>query len=156
MGVSGSGKTTIGRMLAESLDWTFIDADDFHSAANIEKMRQSIPLDAEDRKPWLDALIARLNRDPQGQLVLACSALTRAIRARLHAETQVEVLFVYLKADYAQLHARLLERTGHFAKAGLLASQFATLEEPEDALVIDADDTPELLCARIRAQLASR
>jgi gluconokinase len=153
MGVSGSGKTTVGRLLAQRLAWTFLDADDFHPAANIEKMRQSIPLTDADRKPWLDALIARLNQEPQVHNVLACSALTHAIRQRLNQETKAPCRFVYLKADYAVLYERLANRRDHFAKPGLLESQLATLEVPDDALVVDAEQPPESICDRIVAEL---
>lgn len=153
MGVSGSGKTTVGRALAAALGWAFSDADDYHSLVNVEKMRQSIALTTADRGPWLDALIARLNQEPRGRLVLACSALTRAIRQRFRDEVRAPVVFVYLKLDRARLERRLLARQGHFAKAGLLASQLATLEEPHNALVIDAEAAPDVVTARVCAQL---
>jgi gluconokinase len=154
MGVSGCGKSTVGSELAARLGWTFLDADDFHSPANIEKMRRALPLDADDRRPWIDALIARLNSEPQAPAVLACSALTREIRARFRTEIHAKVEFVYLKADYARLYERLTERQHHFAKVGLLASQFETLQEPECALIIAADQAPEAICEHICERLA--
>jgi len=155
-GVSGSGKSTIGRALADAFGWTFLEADDFHPASNIEKMRRSVALSDDDRVPWLNAMIARLQQSPEGHVVLACSALTRAIRARFRNEAPAEVVFVYLEAARARLRQRLIERQGHFAKAGLLASQLETLEEPTDALTFDSDDAPEAVCSRICAQLAER
>lgn len=156
MGVAGCGKSTVGRALADSLGWTFLEADDFHPASNIDKMRRSEALSDEDRVPWLNAMIARLKQSPEGRVVLACSALTRAIRARFRNETPAEVVFVYIKVDRARLLQRLLERKGHFAQASLLASQLATLEEPVDALTVDSDETPAALCSRIRERLAER
>jgi gluconokinase len=160
MGVSGSGKTTVGSALAQQIGATFLDADAFHSAANIEKMRQSIPLTAADRAPWIDAMVARLNQNAPAQQVLACSALTREIRARFRAETQAPVVFVYLRVEYAKLHERLIQRTGHYATVGLLASQLETLEEPQesdgDALVFAAESTPEVLAQHIAERLARK
>jgi gluconokinase len=118
-------------------------------------MRRSIGLTVADRAPWLDALIARLNQQPEGGLVLACSALTRAIRERFRTETRAKVVIIYLKTDHTRLLRRLTERTGHFASAGLLASQLETLEEPAAALIVDADQPPEVVCQRIREQLAA-
>ena len=154
MGVSGSGKTTISRLLADALGWTFIDADDFHSSSNVEKMRRGIPLTEDDRKPRLDALIARLNGAPDTRIVLACSALTHAIRQRFREETSSEVVFVYLAVNAAQLRKRLIERKGHYAKVDLLESQLATLEEPHDAIVVHADGTVEETCQQAREKLA--
>lgn len=153
MGVSGSGKTTVGQLVAQALACPFLDADDFHSAAAIEKMRRSEALTAEDRAPWIDAIVAGLNAHSEPRLVLACSALTRAIRARLRSETQAQVRFIYLRLDAATLRARLTQRTGHFAKAGLLESQLDTLEEPHDAVVIDGAAAPELRSERVLAEL---
>lgn len=158
MGVSGSGKSTVGRLVADGLASRFLDADDFHSADAIEKMRQSVPLTADDRKPWIDSLVARLNAEPDDTIVLACSALTHAIRQRFRAEVHASVTFVYLKLAYAQLATRLRQRTGHYAKEGLLESQMDTLEEPHpsaDAIIIDVrtDETPAEVSARALTQL---
>ena len=130
-GVSGAGKTTVGKLLAQELGWQFLEADDFHSAANIEKMRSGRPLTDEDRWPWLDRL-----RDQIEQLlsagenaVLACSALKRAYRDRLRVSDEVK--FVFLRGDYALVEKQLRSRRGHFMNAGLLQSQFDELEEPQ-------------------------
>ena len=137
MGVSGCGKTTIGRALAQALGWPFLDADDFHPAANVAKMRAGTPLADDDRWPWLDRLAAEMTainaRD--GHAVLGCSALKAAYRDRLARAGDVR--FVYLKGDRATIDLRLAARAGHFMPPALLTSQFATLEEPADAIVVD-------------------
>jgi gluconokinase len=153
MGVAGAGKTTVGRLLAEELGWDFQDADDYHSAANVEKMRSGIPLDDADRAPWLEALrtliLDWIAAGKNG--VLACSALKRAYRARL--QVTPEVRFVYLKVTNAQLRQRLRARHGHYMTEQMLASQLVALEEPENALTIDADGPPETIVSKIRAAL---
>jgi gluconokinase len=137
MGVTGSGKTTVGTLLAKRLGWEFADADDFHSAANKDKMHRGIPLTDADRWPWLDAIHAKLvqvtaeNRN----LVLACSALKQVYRERLFSSLPVRL--VYLKGDCDFIAQRLRARKGHFADEHILAGQFADLEEPSDAIVID-------------------
>ncbi len=138
MGVCGCGKTTIGRGVAEALGWSFLDADDFHPPANVAKMASGIPLTDEDRWPWLDRLrdeLAAVNRRGE-HAVLACSALKRAYRARLAAAGDVR--FVYLKGDRETIAGRLGSREGHYMPASLLDSQLAALEEPDDALVVNA------------------
>jgi gluconokinase len=155
MGVAGSGKTTIGRMLAEDLNWSFHDADDFHPPENVRKMGQGIPLTDVDRQPWLEA-IAALSRDllMAGQpAVITCSALKRTYRQVLCVDPD-QIQFVYLKADYAILLRRLHERKDHFMKPEMLRSQFETLEEPHDALIVDADRTPEVIIQDIKQRLA--
>lgn len=153
MGVTGSGKTTIGRMLAEQLGWQFADADEFHPAANVEKMRQGMALDDDDRRPWLERLRAEIiNWIAQGDnVVLACSALKRSYRALLDAAPQVR--FVYLKGSAQLIGERLSARHGHFAGAQILPGQFADLEEPEDSLTIDIAATPLEIVREIRAGL---
>jgi gluconokinase len=142
MGVTGSGKTTLGKLLAQRLGWLFLDADDFHPAENIEKMQRGIPLSDEDREPWLTAIHAELlecaakNKDA----VLACSALKQSYRKRLGAG--VELRICYLKATYQEIALRLQSRTGHFAGEGILAGQFADLEEPRDALLLRVSEPP--------------
>ena len=150
MGVVGSGKTTVGRLLAHQLGWEFTDADHFHPAANIEKISQGIPLGDEDRQPWLDrlreAILGWIARDRN--VVLACSALKRAYRKTLDAGP--EVRFVYLKGSAALIAERLRSRHGHFAGEQILASQLADLEEPEGALTVDIAATPAQIVDKIR------
>ena len=138
MGVSGSGKTVVGTRLAEKLSYEFLDADNFHPPANIEKMKHGIPLTDEDRLPWLQNLHGELNfRLTQGKsAILACSALKETYRTVL-AENLPQVRFVYLHVDKATLAERLQKRAGHFFPKELLESQLATLEAPHDALVVE-------------------
>ena len=154
MGVSGSGKTTIGERLAQALSWPFYDGDQFHPPANVAKMQQGIPLTDEDRWPWLQALRMHIETCiHQGvSAVLTCSALKQAYRKQLIID-EAEVNLVYLKGDYDLIHERLAQRQGHFMPPGLLASQFATLEEPEQGIVVDIGPPPETIVALIRQQL---
>jgi gluconokinase len=139
MGVSGSGKTTIGKQSAERLGWIFLDADDFHPAANIEKMKHGIPLNDDDRKPWLQRLHLELQeRLANGQsVILACSALKESYRSTLRDHLP-QIRFVYLDIDAETIRSRLEHRAGHFFPKELLESQLATLEKPKDAIVVDA------------------
>jgi gluconokinase len=150
MGVTGAGKTTTGRLLANELGWEFADADDFHSAANKKKMSQGIALDDADREPWLEAIRAAMSQwlAAQRNVVLACSALKRSYRERLAISPEVK--FVYLKGSYEFIYQRLLSRHGHFATEKILSSQFEALEEPEDAIVVDVTKTPEESVSEIR------
>jgi gluconokinase len=154
MGTTGAGKTTIGTMLAAQLNWQFADADTFHPPANIEKMSHGIPLNDADRAPWLEAMRkAILEWIAAGKnVVLACSALKRAYREELRPSPEVGI--VYLKGDYALFAERIRHRHGHFAGEGILAGQFADLEEPTDAITIDAAQSPEEIVAEIRKRLA--
>lgn len=151
MGVSGSGKTTVGRLLAEKLGWTFLDADDFHPAANVEKMRRGEPLTDEDRHPWLATLRLRMDvACERGEdVVLACSALKHAYQEYLRADEPDSVRYVYLEGSEELIARRLAERRGHFMPAKLLHSQFETLEPPEDAVRIDVAPSPEVIVERI-------
>lgn len=154
MGVSGAGKTRIGRELAHALGWAFLDADDFHPQINVAKMRGGVPLETSDRAVWLDALTSALASLERGgaDAVMACSALRREFRETL-ANALTSVVFVYLKADAALVRERVAGRDDHFMPASLVDSQFATLEEPDDALVIDASMTPEAIVREIARQL---
>lgn len=149
MGVQGAGKTTIGSLLARELSFEFADADDFHSAVNIEKMRQGIPLTDADREPWLSALhhaIAQWLTDKRN-VVLACSALKDSYRDRLLVSSEVKL--VYLKASWGVILSRLKLRSGHYAGENLLHSQFADLEEPTNALIVDASLRPGQIVGEI-------
>jgi gluconokinase len=155
-GVSGAGKTTVGKLLARELGWHFLEADDFHSASNIEKMRNGHPLTDEDRWPWLDSLRKQIERLLSGaeNAVLACSALKRAYRDRLHVSDKVK--FVFLRGDHALVEKQLRSRRGHFMTAALLQSQFDDLEKPqpgENVLTIKLGRTPEEIVERIKAKL---
>lgn len=153
MGVAGVGKTTIGSALAKQLGYAFEDADAYHSAANIEKMSHGIPLTDADRIPWLETMHAMLleYQVAEKSVVLACSALKDSYRAILGKELQV--VWVYLKASPEVIRERIEDRHGHYAKENLLQSQFETLEEPTDAMIVDASPTPEQIVASILARL---
>jgi gluconokinase len=153
MGATGAGKTTIGTILAAQLNWQFADADAFHPLANIEKMSKGIPLTDADRAPWLEAMRkAILEWIAAGKnVVLACSALKRAYREDLRVSPEVKI--IYLKGNYALFAERIRHRHGHFAGEQILAGQFADLEEPEDAITIDAALPPQQIVAEIRKQL---
>lgn len=155
IGVAGSGKTTVGKVLAERLGWRFYDGDDFHSAQNRDKMRRGEPLTEEDRQPWLQELhelIIRCEREGENA-VLACSALKQAYRERLTAGSR-EVRLVYLKGPRDLIARRLAARHGHFFNPALLQSQFEAFEEPSDALAVCIAGTPEHTADAIVAGLA--
>jgi gluconokinase len=153
MGVVGSGKTTVGRFLAEQLAWEFADADDFHPPSNVERIRQGISLNDDDRKPWLDSLRSAITAwiADHRNVVLACSALKRSYRQELAAGP--EVRFVYLKGSAALIAQRLRARQGHFAGEQILASQFADLEEPQDAVAAEIVLPPKQIVTEIRKKL---
>jgi carbohydrate kinase (thermoresistant glucokinase family) len=143
MGVAGSGKTTIGSLLAHDLGWEFYDADDFHSESNRAKMSEGVALTDEDRAGWLLTLKELIVRNIHQNVsaVLACSALKDSYRNMLKVDEQVK--FIYLYGTYEQIKKRLKDRTGHFMSAGMLDSQFQTLEEPQNELTIDISHTPQ-------------
>ena len=147
MGVSGSGKTSVGRSLADHFGWDFYDADEFHPPENIAKMANGIPLDDADRVPWLAALhhliASSLNEHRPG--VLACSALKERYRQQLLDGNQ-GVQLIYLKGSYDLIWSRMEERTDHYMKPHMLKSQFAALEEPANALTTDiSGSVPEIV-----------
>ena len=152
MGVSGSGKSTIGKMLASELNWEFFDADDFHPSANIEKMRQGIPLTDADRMPWLltlqDAIASILQQDRNA--VLACSALKSSYREiMLHNCDRSQIRLVYLKGSFQLIQERLKQRQNHYMSPDLLQSQFDILEEPEDAICVDISQPMDAIAQQI-------
>jgi carbohydrate kinase (thermoresistant glucokinase family) len=155
-GVSGAGKTTVGELLARELGWHFYEADDFHSQANIEKMRRGAPLTDDDRWPWLENLRELIKRcvAANENAVLACSALKRMYRKHLRVSPDVKLVF--LRGEYALINEQLRHRRGHFMNPGLLRSQFADLEEPqqdEEALTIELGRPPQELVNEIKKNL---
>jgi gluconokinase len=157
MGVSGSGKTTVGVLLAGRLHWELADADSFHSAANMQKMRSAIPLTDEDRWPWLHAIAAWIDETRRGgrRGIVTCSALKRSYRDIL-IDGRRDVRLVYLKGDKELIEQRLAKRHGHFMPAVLLQSQFDTLEEPgpdENPIVVSVAAKPEAIAAQVIAAL---
>ena len=153
MGVTGSGKTTVGTVLAQQLGWEFADADDFHPSANVAKMKAGIPLDDADRAPWLASLRQVIEQwiAKRQNVVLACSALKKNYRDELAVDR--EVRFVYLKGSYDLIYQRLKQRHGHFASEKILAGQFADLQEPDDTLTVKIDQPVEEIVAEIRRGL---
>jgi gluconokinase len=152
MGAAGAGKTTVGRRLSEELRWAFLDGDAVHPPGNIAKISSGVPLSDDDRRPWLDALrrsIAEwIEQDCDG--IVTCSLLKQAHRAAVLTGLGPEVKLVYLRASREVLEARLTTRTGHFAGGAILNSQLSDLEEPTDALVLDASQPPDQLVYIIR------
>jgi len=153
MGTTGAGKTTVGKLLAHKLNWIFLDADDFHPAANIEKMKHGMPLTDADRAPWLAAIHAELARQSAAvkNCVLACSALKESYRETIGAGLAMKI--VYLKGTYEEMRAHILARHGHFAGEGILSGQFRDLEEPSDALVISVHHMPKEIVEEVCCEL---
>lgn len=153
MGVAGAGKTTVGSLLARELHWKFADGDDFHPPENVMKMRAGIPLTDADRAPWLQTLRNLIAGwlEQRKDAVLACSALKQSYRDILHVNEQVR--FVYLKGHRDVFAQRLRERHDHYMKEQMLDSQLQTLEPPGNALIVDANATPEKIVREIRIQL---
>jgi gluconokinase len=155
-GVSGVGKTTIGKLLAHALGWKFIEGDDFHPAANIEKMKCGEALNDDDRQPWLASLREQIEQSiaANEHAVLACSALKKEYRDQLRVKADVR--FVYLRGSRDRIGEQLKQRRGHFFDPKLLDSQFADLEEPdagEDSLIVDIVGAPEKIVDRIKSSL---
>lgn len=157
MGVSGSGKTTVGELLAERLGWDFVEGDEYHAPAHVAQMEAGVPLSDDDRQPWLQQLrrliVDRLSAGES--LVLTCSALKQSYRDLMVAGDP-RVLVVYLQGDAETIGSRMVERKGHFMKAPMLASQFEVLEEPEDAITVDAGNSPDEIADQAIVGLEAR
>ncbi|WP_367387846.1 gluconokinase [Lewinella sp. LCG006] len=151
MGVSGSGKSTIAQALSTRTQLPFFDADDFHPAANIAKMAAGQALNDDDRQPWLETLNALLKQQTQNGegAILACSALKASYRHTLEKDLDTPPFLVYLKGSPELIAARMQARTGHFMPPALLASQFAALEEPQDALLVTIDQSIDQIVTHI-------
>ncbi|HET7617285.1 MAG TPA: gluconokinase [Vicinamibacterales bacterium] len=156
MGVAGSGKTTVGEKLADALGAAFLDADALHPAENIDKMARGIPLDDEDRAPWLERVHARVRAAfaEKTTIVVACSALKQRYRDQIAGG--IPITWVYLRGSRALVQDRLAHRQGHFMPATLLDSQFRDLEEPHDAIDVDISLSPDAIVQRILAELPAR
>jgi gluconokinase len=157
MGVAGSGKSTVGSALAAGLGWPFFDGDDFHPDANRKKIAAGQPLTDADREPWLDELHRLLAKEMEARhsVVLACSALKEGYRERLRGGI-FQIQFVYLKGDFDLIRVRLAARPDHFMKPGMLESQFADLEEPRDAIVLDIGQSVGKMVDRIEQQIRNQ
>jgi gluconokinase len=155
MGVSGSGKTTVGALLAAKLHWQFADADAFHPPSNVQKMKRGEPLTDEDRHPWLQSLREHIDAacEANKNFVLACSALKHEYRDYLRADQPACVHFVYLEGSEDLIRHRLANRAGHFMPPSLLHSQFESLEPPHHALRVDITPAPEVIVEQIIQRL---
>jgi len=158
MGVSGSGKSTVGRALADALGWSFIEGDQFHSKDNVAKMAAGNPLSDDDRVAWLDALKAEMEKvlKEGNGAVVACSALKANYRARLKIDDRVQ--FVFLNISFAEAKRRLQKRKGHFMPVSLIESQFEILEQPEfdESINVDAQQSPDQIVNEVYAKLQNR
>ena len=154
MGVSGSGKSSVGELLAKSLHWEFSDGDSFHSSANVDKMRHGIPLTDADRMPWLQDIQAAIKDwlQENKNVVLVCSALKESYRQMLLVDKE-QMKMVYLKGSFELIEQRLRSRSHHYMLLDLLQSQFDTLEEPTDAIKVDISEPPEVIVQHIIASL---
>jgi len=154
MGVSGCGKTSVGQALSASTGWPFFDGDDFHPQANVDKMARGIPLDDTDRQPWLEALhnLIAEHLSQEQSLIVACSALKASYRVILRGELE-NVRFVHLDGSFDLIYARMQRRSGHYMKAGMLRSQFETLEPPEEALEVSIEQPVSEIIDKIVATI---
>ena len=155
MGVTGAGKTTVGRALADELRWLYLEADEFHSEENVAKMARGEPLTDDDRWPWLASIAKRLRalHDAGTPAVLACSALRHAYRKALRS-SGADLRFVFLDVDRETARRRVADRRGHYMPPSLVDSQFEALETPRDALVVNASRPVEQIVSAVRAELA--
>ena len=149
MGVSGTGKTTIGNLLAKALEIPFFDGDDFHPQVNVDKMASGQALDDNDRYDWLAALNQLAINNKTKGAVIACSALKEKYRVQLSSKIEMETVFIYLKGTFAEIKSRLDSREGHFMTSALLKSQFETLEPPTEAITISILKTPKQIIKEI-------
>jgi len=154
MGVSGTGKTTIGKLLSKEMDIPFFDGDDFHPASNIAKMAAGQPLNDEDRHDWLLALNQLLMNNRNTGAIVACSALKKSYRTILRNSLGKNLHFIYLKGSFDEVKSRLEQRKGHFMPLELLRSQFDTLEEPKNAISLSIMETPEKMVNEIIERLS--
>ena len=154
MGVSGSGKTTVGQQLSEDLGWSYFDGDDFHSIKSIAKMSNGIPITDEDRSVWLSQIRQQLTEwiKTKKNAVISCSALKQQYRQQLLIDSDI-IKFVYLKGSKELINRRLQSRVGHFMKADLLASQLNVLEEPDNIPTFDIANSPQQISIQIQNQL---
>ena len=154
-GVSGVGKTTIGKLLSENMGWTFYEGDDYHTDVNLAKMRNGTPLTDDDRWPWLDALRTKISEIVlhEKDAVLSCSALKESYRMRLGSGLK-DIVFVYLRGDYQLVLKRISARVGHFMSADLLVSQYSDLEEPQNGIIVDAALEPMAIINYLKRALS--
>jgi len=155
MGVSGCGKSTIGKLLAEELSIPFFDGDDYHTATNIQKMSEGIPLDDNDRHGWLMALNLLAKKHLVHGCVIACSALKEKYRETLRKDIEDQVCLIYLEGSIEEIQERLAHRKGHFMPTALLESQFDILETPKEAITVSIALTPLELVEKIKTQLTT-
>ena len=153
MGVSGCGKTEVGKLLSEKLGYPFFDGDDYHPASNIEKMSSGKPLDDEDRKGWLLALNQLARQHRKNGAIIACSALKKNYRSLLRAGMGNCMGFVYLEGSFELIQSRLEKRKGHFMTSRLLQSQFDTLEAPTKEITVSIEHTPKKIVQDILKQV---
>ena len=149
MGVSGSGKTTIGNLLSKRTNIPFFDGDDFHPEVNVKKMADGIPLTNQDRVDWIRVISDLMNNSAAEHKILACSALNRFIRSLIINGIKETCYFVFLKGDYDLIKDRMDKRETHYMKSGMLTSQYKALEAPENALTVDVDNSPDRICDEI-------
>ena len=153
IGVSGSGKTTIGQKLAGELQVEYVDADDHHPEKNIEKMKSGSPLTDEDRLPWLDRLREIAKTHLIKGCVISCSALKQSYRDRLSRSIKDNIQWIYLDGNYELIHSRMKKRENHFMDANMLKSQFETLEKPTNALKVDINKSPDKIVQKILTRI---